>query len=134
MTVPAAQSVVVIWGTLPQRVAAGGGVTHVAGEHLHDSVLGQRPCLKRTELTALSAANSPNLFSSESRLKRPDVAGRPSAGGALTPAALVSRAAEKGRLADQPSSPQKVRKTFSFDRVRPSAANGITTGQLALQR
>lgn len=53
------------WGTFPQRVAASGGVTYVAGEQLHDWLLGQRPCLKRTELAALSAANVPDLFSSE---------------------------------------------------------------------
>jgi hypothetical protein len=73
ITVPAARSVVVVWGTFPQRVAASGGVTYVAGEHLHDWLLGQRHCLKRTELAALSSANLPNAFSSESPLGRPDV-------------------------------------------------------------
>jgi len=39
----------------------------VAGEHLHDWLLGQPSCLNRAELAALSAANVPSLFSSESR-------------------------------------------------------------------
>jgi hypothetical protein len=73
--------VVVVWGTFPQRVAASGGVTFVAGEHLHDWLLGQRSCLNRAELAALSAANVPSLFPSESRLEQPDVAeGRQPAG------------------------------------------------------
>jgi hypothetical protein len=64
LTVPAAQYVVVVWGTFPQGVAASGGVTHVAGEQLHDWMLGQRSCLTRAELAVLSAANVPDLFSS----------------------------------------------------------------------
>ena len=81
MPVPAAQSVVVVWGTFAHQVAASGGVTYVAGEHLHDWLLGQRPCLNRAELAALSAANVPSLFLSESRLEQPDVAeGRQPAG------------------------------------------------------
>jgi hypothetical protein len=54
---PAARSVVVVWGTFPQRVAASGGIAYVAGEHLHDWLLAQRHCLNRAELAALSAAN-----------------------------------------------------------------------------
>jgi hypothetical protein len=65
-TVPAAQSVIVVWGAFPQRVAVSGGVTYVAGEHVHDWLIGQRACLNRTELAALSAANTPGLFGSES--------------------------------------------------------------------
>jgi len=76
MTVPAAQSVVVVWGSFPQRVAASGGITYVAGEDLHDWLLGQRPCFKRAELAALSAANVPSLFSSKSHLEQPDLAER----------------------------------------------------------
>jgi hypothetical protein len=75
MAAPAARSVVVVWGTFPQRVAASGGITYVAGEHLHDWLLGQRHCLNRAELAALSAANVPSLFSSESRVGQSDVAG-----------------------------------------------------------
>jgi hypothetical protein len=66
MAAPAARSVVVVWGTFPQRVAASGRVTYVAGEHLYDWLLGQRSCLNRAELAALSAANVPSPFSSES--------------------------------------------------------------------
>jgi Nuclease-related domain len=73
---PAARSVVVVWGTFPQRVAASGGIAYVAGEHLHDWLLAQRHCLNRAELAALSAANVPSLFSSESRLGQPDVGER----------------------------------------------------------
>lgn len=62
MTVPPAHSVVVVWGTLPQRVATAGEVTYVAGEHLHDWLIGQRACLNRTQLAALSAASTPSLF------------------------------------------------------------------------
>ena len=40
--------------------------------NLHDWLLGQRSCLKRTELAALSAANLATIFS-ESRLEGPDV-------------------------------------------------------------
>ena len=70
---PAAQSVVVVWGTFPQRVAASGGVTYVAGEYLHDWLLSQRRCLNRTEFAALSAANVPSLFSCESHVSQPEV-------------------------------------------------------------
>ena len=81
MAVPAARSVVVVWGTFPQRVAASAGVTFVAGEHLHDWLLGQRSCLNRAELAVLSAANVPSLFSLESRVEQPDVTeGRQPAG------------------------------------------------------
>lgn len=66
MRTPAARSVVVVWGTFPQQVVASGGVTYVAGEHLHDWLLGQPSCLTRAELAALSAANVPSLFLSES--------------------------------------------------------------------
>ncbi|MCW2898399.1 MAG: Nuclease-related protein, partial [Streptosporangiaceae bacterium] len=66
LTVPAARGVVV-WGTFPQRVATSGEVTFVAGEHLHDWLLGQRACLNRTQLAALSAANAPSLFAGEAR-------------------------------------------------------------------
>ena len=62
MTVPAAHSVVVVWGPFPQRVATSGEVTYVAGEHLHDWLLGQRACLNRTQLAAVSAANTPSLL------------------------------------------------------------------------
>ena len=73
-TVPAAQSVIVVWGAFPQRVAVSGGVTYVAGEHVHDWLIGQRACLSRTELAALSAANTPSLFGSESsHLLQPDL-------------------------------------------------------------
>src|SRR4051812_45683919 len=62
MTVPAAHAVVVVWGTFPQRVATSGDVTYVAGEHLHDWLLGQPSCLSRTQLAALGSANTPSLF------------------------------------------------------------------------
>ena len=62
MTVPAAHSVVVVWGNFPQRVATSGEVTYVAGGHLHDWLLGQRARLNRTQLAAVSAANTPSLF------------------------------------------------------------------------
>jgi hypothetical protein len=74
MAAPAARSVVVVWGTFPQRVAASGGVTYVAGEHLHDWLLGHRSCLNRAELAALSAANVPSLFSSGSHREESDLA------------------------------------------------------------
>jgi len=73
VTIPAAQSLVVVWGTFPQRVADSGGVTYVAGEQVHDWLLGQRPCLNRTELAALSAANVPSLFSAQADLVQPDL-------------------------------------------------------------
>ena len=57
---------IVVWGTFSQRVAVSGGVTYMAGEHVHDWLIGQRACLSRTELAALSAANIPSLFGSES--------------------------------------------------------------------
>ena len=62
VTVPAAQAVVVVWGAFPQRVAPSGDVTYVAGEHLHDWLLGQPACLNGTQLAAVSAANTPGLF------------------------------------------------------------------------
>jgi hypothetical protein len=53
----------------------------VAGEHLHDWLLGQRSCLNRAELAALSAANVPSLFSSEPHLGQSNLAeGRQPAG------------------------------------------------------
>jgi len=112
MAVPAARSVVVVWGTFPQRVAASGGVTYVAGEHLHDWLLGQRSCLNRAELAAVSAANVPSLFSSDSGLEQPDPAeGRPA------PAYPAPTDGSAGN--GQPASPQKVRKTFSSARKPP---------------
>jgi hypothetical protein len=108
MTVLAAQSVVVVWGSFPQRVAASGGVIYVAGEHLHDMLLGQRPCLKRTELSALSAANLANLFSSEfrevGRIRR-KAGSRPSSDSSSR--ACVSSCQEEVGLLGQSSSPQK---------------------------
>ena len=67
MTVPAARSVVVVWGSFLQRVAISGEVTYVAGGHLHDWLLGQRACLNRTQLEALSAANTPSLLAEAPR-------------------------------------------------------------------
>jgi hypothetical protein len=67
MTVSAAHAVVVVWGNFPQRVATSGDVTYVAGEYLHDWLLGQPSCLSRTQLSALSAANKPSLFAAEPR-------------------------------------------------------------------
>jgi hypothetical protein len=73
-TVPVAQSVIVVWSIFPLRVAVSGGVTYVAGEHVHDWLIGQHACLNRTELAALSAANIPSLFGSESsHLPQPDL-------------------------------------------------------------
>lgn len=89
MSVPAAQSLVVVWSTFPQGVAASGGVTYVAGEQVHDWLIGQRPCLNRTELAALSGANVPSLFSSQADFVRPDLPERSSAGRTLIRSALM---------------------------------------------
>lgn len=62
MTVLVARSVVVVWSPFPQRVATSGEVTYVAGEHLHNWLLGQRACLNRTQLEALREANTPSLL------------------------------------------------------------------------
>ncbi len=46
----------------------------MAGDHVHDWLIGQRACLNRTELAAFSGANVPSLFGSESsRLLQPDL-------------------------------------------------------------
>ncbi len=68
-----AQAVIVVWGTFPQRVAVSGGVTYVAGEYVHDWLIGQRACLNTAELAALSAADIPSLFGSKSHLLQPDL-------------------------------------------------------------
>jgi|tagenome__1003787_1003787.scaffolds.fasta_scaffold20077661_1 hypothetical protein len=77
MTVRAAHSVVVVWGPFPQRIATSGESTYVTGEHLHDWLLGQRACLNRTQLEALSAANTSSFLGNAPSLVWPGVATSP---------------------------------------------------------
>ena len=60
--VPAPVPVMVMWAPFPQRVASGGGITYVAGDHLADWLLSRPRKLSRQQVAQLAAIVSDDLL------------------------------------------------------------------------